>query len=51
MKTFKQYILVLLTAATVWGCDGFLDKNPTDQLSSESFWRSKGDYDKALASV
>lgn len=51
MKTFKQYILVLLTAATVWGCDGFLDKNPTDQLSSESFWRSKGDFDNALASV
>ena len=51
MKIINKYILVLLTVMMTWSCEGFLDKNPTDELSSDLFWRSKGDFDNALAAV
>ena len=47
MKIINKYILVLLTVMMTWSCEGFLDKNPTDELSSDLFWRSKGDFDNA----
>ncbi|GGZ12986.1 membrane protein [Echinicola pacifica] len=50
MKHIKYYIIIacLLVLSS---CDGFLDKNPTDQLSSELFWKSKSDFDNALTAV
>lgn len=30
-------------------CTGSLDMNPQDQISSDNFWKSKGDFQKALA--
>jgi hypothetical protein len=32
-------------------CEGFLDKNPTTQISSPTFWKTKLDADMALAGV
>lgn len=32
-------------------CSDFLDKNPTTQLSSQTFWKTQGDADLALAGV
>ncbi len=46
-------ILILLYAAMflmLGACEDILDKNPTDQLSSGTFWSTKGTFDMALAS-
>ncbi len=48
----KKYIYSLLSAMLLVssGCEkDFLEKNPLDQISSANFWRSKSDFDMALA--
>lgn len=50
----KKYIISLLSIAAIsinFGCEDFLDKNPLDQLSNESFWKVESDADKALVGV
>lgn len=49
----KKSILYILVGATLalGSCSDFLDKNPTDQLSTSLFWQSKSDFDNALTAV
>src|SRR5687768_15807481 len=43
-------LLVAFTLAVVSGCnDDFLNKNPLDQVSSETFWNTDEDAKMALA--
>ena len=50
MKT-KLYISLFFVAFSLAACKKTLDLNPLDQISSATFWQSKGDFDKALAAV
>ena len=50
MKKIILYTL-LGSTLTLGACSDFLDKNPTDQLSSSLFWKSKSDFDNALSAV
>jgi len=46
-----RIILTCLSGILLLGsCKKILDQNPTDQLSSGTFWKSKADFDMALAS-
>ncbi len=49
----KQYItaLVIVLALSMSSCSKFLDKNPLDQISSETFWTSQKDVELALSGV
>ena len=42
MKNFKLYTL-LAVAMTVSSCSDFLDRNPLDQASNSSFWKTEAD--------
>jgi len=46
----KKILIVLATVALLSsGCNkDFLDRNPLDQLSTSSFWKSQSDLDQAL---
>ena len=45
-------IIKILPFLLLAGCSkGFLDKNPTDQLSSANFWKTQADADQGLAAV
>ncbi len=48
-KTFSY--IILSASLSLGACSGFLDKNPTDQLSTELFWQSRSDFDNALTAV
>lgn len=50
MKKILLYTLLGTTLAFS-ACSDFLDKNPTDQLSSALFWKTKADFDNALTAV
>ncbi|MCF2498274.1 RagB/SusD family nutrient uptake outer membrane protein [Dyadobacter chenhuakuii] len=47
MKSQKLKLFVLLTLAFS-ACNDSLDLNPLDQISASTFWKTKGDFDKAL---
>lgn len=47
----KRYILILLAAFLAFSSCKKLDRFPTDQIASENFWKSKADFDQALAAV
>ena len=43
------YSLLCIGLGILSSCnDDFLNKNPLDQISSENFWKTKDDFDKAL---
>lgn len=46
-----KLIYLALLLATVSACEDFLDKQPLDQLSSETFWKSDKDVQAALAAT
>jgi hypothetical protein len=50
MKT-KIIIIIFFAAFGLSACKKTLDLNPLDQISGATFWKSKGDFDKALAAV
>ncbi|WP_192349417.1 RagB/SusD family nutrient uptake outer membrane protein [Algoriphagus sp. Y33] len=50
MKNILSYILVGSVIA-LGSCSDFMGKNPTDQLSSELFWKSRADFDNALTAI
>ena len=50
MKNIK-YILSFLCAVIFSSCSDYLDKQPLDELSSSTFWKTEADADKALAGV
>lgn len=43
----KRYIIpfFVISILLLSGCDNYLDKNPLDQISSSTFWKSKTDFD------
>ena len=51
----KKYILAsacaLMLSSTFISCDDFLDKQPLDQVSITTFWKTTKDADKALTAV
>ncbi|MCC8188642.1 MAG: RagB/SusD family nutrient uptake outer membrane protein [Bacteroides sp.] len=38
MKTYFKYIGCLFVCASLWSCDSFLDRDPYDQLTNDSYW-------------
>lgn len=51
MKTNKILLLILgFVFIMITSCRKELDLNPTDRLSSATFWKSRGDFETALAS-
>ncbi|WP_316777648.1 RagB/SusD family nutrient uptake outer membrane protein [Pedobacter antarcticus] len=44
-------ITILITSLAFSGCKKTLDLNPLDQISTDNFYKSKGDFDKSLAAV
>ena len=50
MKT-KLFIILGITALLFTSCKDFLERNPLDQLSSETFWNTEKDAQMALAGV
>lgn len=53
MKTNKYILFALVFSMTslLMSCNKVLDLNPTDQLSSSTFWKTKSDADLALTGV
>jgi starch-binding outer membrane protein, SusD/RagB family len=50
----KKYIIITIAGITgllFSGCSDFLDKNPVDQLSNQTFWKTEKDVDMAIAGV
>ena len=48
MKHSVNIVLLFLLLPTI-SCKNLLDQNPKDQLSAGTFWKSKNDFDMALA--
>lgn len=48
---FLKYILLILIVPAFFSCEDFLDKQPTDQLSPATFWKTEQDATMALAGV
>ncbi|WP_162304427.1 RagB/SusD family nutrient uptake outer membrane protein [Maribellus luteus] len=48
MKKTFQTIIIITTVLFLNGCESFLDKQPLDQLASETFWQSQDDAEMAL---
>ncbi len=49
----KKYIIPFIVISTLLlsGCANYLDKNPLDQISSSTFWKTKADFDAALTAI
>ena len=50
IKSIRIFILGVF-ALNLMSCSGLLDKNPLDQISSETFWTSEKEANMALAGV
>ncbi|RRB04403.1 RagB/SusD family nutrient uptake outer membrane protein [Larkinella rosea] len=51
MKKFLIISLVSTASFLLTACQDFLDKNPLDQLSNQTFWTTEKDADMAIAGV
>ncbi|PKA97744.1 putative outer membrane starch-binding protein [Flavobacteriaceae bacterium MAR_2009_75] len=55
MKTYKKiynFFIGAVVACAIWSCDDdFLEKNPLDSLSSETFWQTEDHVVTGLAGV
>ncbi|GAB3925796.1 RagB/SusD family nutrient uptake outer membrane protein [Larkinella terrae] len=51
MKKFLIISLVSTASLLLTACQDFLDKNPLDQLSNQTFWTTEKDADMAIAGV
>src|SRR5665647_1977235 len=53
MKKLYSVTIIILVLTTIIMCSsckkGFLDKNPLDQISSQTFWKTDADAQMALA--
>lgn len=49
-KNIYQLGILLMVATIMSSCSDYLDKNPTNSLSQETFYQSKSDIDMALTS-
>lgn len=50
MKYCKVILLALMVGLLFHSCKK-LDRYPLDKISSETFWKSRGDFDKALTAI
>lgn len=51
MKNRILIITLFITSLFLGACKKTLDLNPLDQIATSTFYKSKGDFDKALAAV
>src|SRR5690606_8948538 len=49
-NSIKAFFIGVIALCFV-SCSDYLDKNPLDQVSSESFWNNQAEVDMALAGV
>ncbi|WP_158859320.1 RagB/SusD family nutrient uptake outer membrane protein [Lunatibacter salilacus] len=47
----RPYFLLCAFSTLLISCEDFLEKNPTTQISSPTFWKTQNDADMALAGV
>ena len=47
MKSCK-ILIIILSIMALSGCEDYLDKQPLDQISSSTFWKTKADFEMAL---
>ena len=50
MKRYK-ILLIVLSIFIIGGCSDYLDKQPLDQISSSTFWKTKSDFNMALTAI
>ncbi len=51
MKKYIKYIALVAMMLQLTSCSDLLDRNPLDQISSETFWTTQAETDMALAGV
>jgi len=51
MKNRIIITIILITSLFLGACKKTLDLNPLDQIATSTFYKSKGDFDQALAAV
>lgn len=51
MKQIKYWVIALVLAFTLSGCEDFLTVQSPDELTSDSFWRDKSDAESGLAAA
>jgi starch-binding outer membrane protein, SusD/RagB family len=47
----RPYVFLFAISILLMSCEDFLEKNPTTQISSPTFWKTRNDADMALAGV
>ena len=45
------YMIALIFIGSLFSCENFFDKQPLDQLSNATFWKTESDLNMALAGV
>lgn len=50
MKRHK-IVIIFLSLILLSGCTDYLDRQPLDQISSGTFWKSKADFEMALTAI
>ncbi|MCW0483110.1 RagB/SusD family nutrient uptake outer membrane protein [Gaoshiqia sediminis] len=50
MKRYK-ILIIFISVLFFGGCSDYLDRQPLDQISSSTFWQSKGDFEMALTAI
>ena len=50
-KNILKSICIIALTGTFISCNDFLDKQPLDELSSTTFWKTTKDADNALTAV
>ncbi|MCC7524693.1 MAG: RagB/SusD family nutrient uptake outer membrane protein [Chitinophagaceae bacterium] len=51
MEKYLKVILTVIVVVQISSCSKFLDKDPLDQISSNTFWTNQKEVDMALAGV
>ena len=51
MSNYKKYTFLFLGAILLASCDGFLDRQPLDQISTDNFYKTANDADLAVISA
>ncbi|MCG8308877.1 MAG: RagB/SusD family nutrient uptake outer membrane protein [Cytophagales bacterium] len=51
MKNIFKYCIVIVFVLTVTSCEDFLEKQPLDQISSETFWKTPEDVEMGVIGV
>lgn len=51
MKKRINIIAAAIAGSLLFGCSDLLDKNPSDQLANQTFWKTEKDVDMAIAGV